>query len=140
MRERALGCVNSPLQPEEARRRDSRNLGPILSPSPVGFVVPECWLLLSELRVHATSYNHRLARSVFSWTLVNYQCGPRDTTHGDRAEFQRVIISRREQVISKRIVQKSAWRLAHRIRTDYELWPTNVDFHLGKRKIDEVEN
>ena len=31
----ALGCVNSPLRPEEAMRWDSRNLGPTLLPSPV---------------------------------------------------------------------------------------------------------
>ena len=31
----ALGCVNSPPRPEGGRRRDSRNLGPTLLPSPI---------------------------------------------------------------------------------------------------------
>ena len=38
-KKRVLGCVNSPPQPEEARRQDSRNLGPTLSPSPIDFKI-----------------------------------------------------------------------------------------------------
>ena len=34
-KERSLGCVNSPPRPEGVRRRDSRNLGTTLLPSPV---------------------------------------------------------------------------------------------------------
>ena len=57
MKERALGCVNSPPQPEGARRRDSRNLGTSVSTSRVKLQAPKLIFLVRTQALAISSFS-----------------------------------------------------------------------------------